>query len=248
MGATLNLVPRALSLALEPKPGKSALGTRLGYAKRMDEGGVCPSIPQVDPTLRLDNLERLCRSLVVKKKIGLCLIYPASRVSFPIFLGRSKETLLACRVPLIRPHPNNRSINHFQGKLLLCLYGWKILNIVSTSKTNKERTAERTVFPDNLTCSKESLGADIPLVPLPSDPEVESYLSWARVKPACEVTLKTSFSCFPLLLVFKVHRNPQTFGFIFHDNVNPSFDWLKHNTNQYRYQSWLNSDFFKNPA
>lgn len=44
MGATLNLVPRALSLALEPKPGKRALGTRLGYAKRMDEGGVCPSI------------------------------------------------------------------------------------------------------------------------------------------------------------------------------------------------------------
>ena len=120
--------------------------------------------------------------------------------------------------------------------------------MVSTIKTNKERTAERTVFPDNLTCSKESLGADIPLVPLPSDPEVESYLSWARVKPACEVTLKTSFSCFPLLLVFKVHRNPQTFGFIFHDNVNPSFHWLKHNTNQYRYQSWLNSDFFKNPA
>ena len=133
MGATLNLVPRVLSLALEPKPGKSALGTRLGYAKlnakRTDEGGVCPSIPQVDPTLRLDNLERLCRSLVVEKKISLCLIYPASRVSFPIFLGRSKETLLACRERL---------------------YSWKILNIVSTSKTNKERTAERTVFPDNL--------------------------------------------------------------------------------------------------
>ena len=130
------------------------------------------------PTLRLDNLERLCRSLVVeKKKISLSLICSASIVSFLIFLGRSKETLLACRVRLIRPHPNNRSINHFQGKLLLCWYSWKILNIVSTSKTKKERTAERTVFPDNLTCSKESLGADIPLVPLPSDPEVESYLS-----------------------------------------------------------------------
>ena len=57
-----------------------------------------------------------------KKKIRLRLIYPASRVSVPIFLGTSKETLLAPRVRLIRPHPNNRSINHFQGKLLLCFY------------------------------------------------------------------------------------------------------------------------------
>ena len=248
MGATLNLVPRALSLALEPKPGKSALGTRSGATlSEWTKEVYVPRSHKWTPLCVWTIWKGCAGPLWSKKKISLCLIYPASRVSFPIFLGSSKETLLACRVPLIRPHPNNRSINHFQGKLLLCLYGWKILNIVSTSK-NKERTAERTVFPDNLTCSKESLGADIPLVPLPSDPEVESYLSWARVKPACEVTLKTSFSCFPLLLVFKVHRNPQTFGFIFHDNVNPSFDWLKHNTNQYRYQSWLNSDFFKNPA
>ena len=95
MGATLNLVPRALSLALELKPGKSALGTRLGYAKRMDEGGVCPSIPQVDPTLRLDNLERLCRSLVVKKKNQFMPDLPCEQSLSPNF-SRKIEGDSAC--------------------------------------------------------------------------------------------------------------------------------------------------------
>ena len=95
MGATLNLVPRALSLALEPKPGKSALGTRLGYAKRMDEGGVCPSIPQVDPTFRLDNLERLCRSLVVKKKNRFMSDLPCEQSLSPDF-SRKIEGDSAC--------------------------------------------------------------------------------------------------------------------------------------------------------
>lgn len=71
MGATLNLVPRALSLALEPKPGKRALGTRLGYAKRMDEGGVCPSIR---PHFAFGQFGKVVQVPCGQKKIGLCLI------------------------------------------------------------------------------------------------------------------------------------------------------------------------------
>ena len=75
--------------------GRPDTQARLGYAKRTDEGGVCPSIPQVDPTLRLDNLERLCRSLVVKKKNQFMPDLPCEQSLSPDF-SRKIEGDSAC--------------------------------------------------------------------------------------------------------------------------------------------------------
>ena len=146
MGATLSLVPRALSLALQSQ-GKAPWGR--GWAT-LSERTKEVYVPR-SHTLSLNNLEGLCRSLVIEKTKT---VYARSTLRaeshFWFFKEDRRGLFLLAGYALSDPGPNNRSINHFQGKLLLCLYSWKILNIVSTSKTNKERTAERTVFPDNL--------------------------------------------------------------------------------------------------